>query len=67
MRVPAGIYGIAAAHRGKTMTDFIRAAIAEKLARQRMEQSAPAPDALGAQSAEHSASGALAEANEKPA
>jgi hypothetical protein len=58
---------MAAAAADMTMTDFIRAAIAEKIARQRMEQTAPAPNALRAPNAEHSASGALAEADEKPA
>ncbi len=58
---------IAAAHRGETMTGFIRAAIAEKLARVSPTPSVAASEALNAKSAEYSASDALAEASEKPA
>ena len=58
---------LAAVQSDASMNQFIRDAIAEKIARQPMEQSAPAPDALGATGAEHSASGALAEASAQAA
>jgi hypothetical protein len=49
------------------MNQFIRDAIAEKIERQHMELAAPTLNALDAKGAEHSVSGALAEADEKPA
>lgn len=58
---------LAAVQAGTSMNQFIRDAIAEKIERQHMERAAPTPDTLDAKSAEHSASGALAEASEKPA
>ncbi len=58
---------IAAVQSGTSMNQFIRDAIAEKIARQNAAGTAPASDALGDAPVAFSASDALAKADEKPA
>jgi uncharacterized protein (DUF1778 family) len=57
---------LAAVQSGTSMNQFIRDAIAEKIARQHVEQPVPISDALNAKGAEPIASDVDAEVEDKP-